>query len=80
MSETNYVKKDTFEKMKQELYLLKSVERPAASAPGLAPAAIAPGGGNSALTLLDAERVVAGMMNVDGPFENAKEESEVVRR
>ena len=32
MSETNYVKKDTFEKMKQELYLLKSVERPAASA------------------------------------------------
>ncbi len=32
MSETNYVKKDTFEKMKKELYLLKSVERPAASA------------------------------------------------
>ena len=32
MSETNYVKKDTFEKMKQELYLLKKVERPAASA------------------------------------------------
>jgi transcription elongation factor GreA len=31
MSETNYVKKDTFEKMKEELYLLKSVERPAAS-------------------------------------------------
>ncbi len=32
MSETNYVKKDTFEKMKEELYHLKSVERPAASA------------------------------------------------
>jgi len=32
MSETNYVKKDTFEKMKEELYQLKSVERPAASA------------------------------------------------
>ncbi len=32
MSETNYVKKDTFEKMRQELYQLKSVERPAASA------------------------------------------------
>jgi transcription elongation factor GreA len=32
MSETNYVKKDTFEKMKEELYQMKSVERPAASA------------------------------------------------
>jgi len=32
MSETNYVKKDTFEKMRQELYQLKKVERPAASA------------------------------------------------
>jgi transcription elongation factor GreA len=31
MSETNYVKKDTFEKMKEELYQLKSKERPAAS-------------------------------------------------
>ena len=32
MSETNYVKKDTFEKMKEELYQLKSVDRHAASA------------------------------------------------
>src|SRR5882757_2226848 len=31
MSETNYVKKDTFEKMKAELYQMKSVDRPAAS-------------------------------------------------
>jgi len=31
MSETNYVKKDTFEKMKEELHHMKSVERPAAS-------------------------------------------------
>jgi transcription elongation factor GreA len=31
MSTTNYVKKDTFEKMKEELYLMKSVDRPAAS-------------------------------------------------
>ena len=31
MSETNYVKKDTFEQMKTELQQLKSVERPAAS-------------------------------------------------
>ena len=31
MSETNYVKKETFELMKQELHQLKSVERPAAS-------------------------------------------------
>ena len=31
MSETNYVKKDTFEKMRQELHQMKSVERPAAS-------------------------------------------------
>lgn len=31
MSGTNYVKKDTFEKMKDELQQLKSVERPAAS-------------------------------------------------
>lgn len=31
MSETNYVKKDTFEKMKEELYQMKSVDRPAAS-------------------------------------------------
>ena len=31
MSETNYVKKDTFEQMKNELHQLKSVERPAAS-------------------------------------------------
>ena len=31
MSATNYVKKDTFEKMKEELYLMKSVDRPAAS-------------------------------------------------
>jgi transcription elongation factor GreA len=31
MSTTNYVTKDTFEKMKEELYQLKSVERPAAS-------------------------------------------------
>ncbi len=31
MSETNYVKKDTYEKMREELYQLKKVERPAAS-------------------------------------------------
>lgn len=31
MSETNYVKQETFEAMKAELYQLKSVERPAAS-------------------------------------------------
>jgi transcription elongation factor GreA len=31
MAETNYVKKDTFEKMKEELYVMKSVDRPAAS-------------------------------------------------
>ena len=31
MSGTNYVTKDTFEKMKEELQQLKSVERPAAS-------------------------------------------------
>lgn len=31
MSETNYVTKDTFEKMKEELHLMKSVDRPAAS-------------------------------------------------
>ena len=31
MSTTNYVTKDTFEKMKEELYLMKSVDRPAAS-------------------------------------------------
>ncbi|MGG9961696.1 transcription elongation factor GreA [Ferruginibacter sp. SUN106] len=31
MSATNYVKKDTFEKMKEELHLMKSVDRPAAS-------------------------------------------------
>jgi transcription elongation factor GreA len=31
MSGTNYVKKDTFEKMKEELHLLKSVDRHAAS-------------------------------------------------
>ena len=31
MSETNYVKKDTFEKMKEELQHMKGVERPAAS-------------------------------------------------
>ena len=31
MSEINYVTKETFEKMKEELYQLKSVERPAAS-------------------------------------------------
>src|SRR3954453_14349874 len=31
MSETNYVKKDTFEQMKTELHQLKSVDRPAAS-------------------------------------------------
>lgn len=31
MAETNYVKKDTFEKMKEELHLMKSVDRPAAS-------------------------------------------------
>lgn len=31
MSGTNYVKKDTFEKMKEELQALKSVDRPAAS-------------------------------------------------
>ena len=32
MSETNYVKQDTFDKMRKELYQLKKVERPAASA------------------------------------------------
>jgi transcription elongation factor GreA len=32
MSETNYVKQDTFDKMREELYQLKKVERPAASA------------------------------------------------
>lgn len=31
MSETNYVKQETFEAMKAELYQLKSVDRPAAS-------------------------------------------------
>ncbi len=31
MAETNYVKKDTFEKMREELHIMKSVERPAAS-------------------------------------------------
>lgn len=31
MSGTNYVKKDTFEKMREELHLLKSVDRHAAS-------------------------------------------------
>src|SRR6187431_2102726 len=31
MSEKNYVKKDTFEKMKEELQHMKGVERPAAS-------------------------------------------------
>lgn len=31
MSETNYVKKETFEQMKDELHQMKSVERPAAS-------------------------------------------------
>jgi transcription elongation factor GreA len=31
MSETNYVKQETFEQMKQELHHMKSVERPAAS-------------------------------------------------
>jgi len=31
MSETNYVTKETFELMKEELHILKSVERPAAS-------------------------------------------------
>ncbi|MBP6430425.1 MAG: transcription elongation factor GreA [Ferruginibacter sp.] len=31
MAETNYVKKDTFEKMKEELHIMKSVDRPAAS-------------------------------------------------
>jgi transcription elongation factor GreA len=31
MSVTNYVKKDTYEKMREELYQLKKVERPAAS-------------------------------------------------
>lgn len=31
MSETNYVKKDTFEQMKTELHQMKSIERPAAS-------------------------------------------------
>ena len=31
MSETNYVKKDTFEKMKEELQHMKGIERPAAS-------------------------------------------------
>ena len=31
MAETNYVKKDTFEKMREELHLMKSVDRPAAS-------------------------------------------------
>ena len=31
MSETNYVKKETFEQMRAELYQMKSVERPAAS-------------------------------------------------
>lgn len=31
MSETNYVTKDTFEKMKEELHVMRSVDRPAAS-------------------------------------------------
>ena len=31
MAEPNYVKKDTFEKMREELHLMKSVDRPAAS-------------------------------------------------
>ncbi|MEJ7587117.1 MAG: transcription elongation factor GreA, partial [Ferruginibacter sp.] len=31
MSETNYVKKDTFEQMRAELHQMKSVDRPAAS-------------------------------------------------
>ncbi len=31
MSETNYVKKETFEQMKMELHQMKSVDRPAAS-------------------------------------------------
>jgi transcription elongation factor GreA len=31
MSETNYVTQETFESMKEELHVLKSVERPAAS-------------------------------------------------
>jgi transcription elongation factor GreA len=31
MAETNYVTKDTFEKMKEELHGMKSVDRPAAS-------------------------------------------------
>lgn len=31
MSETNYVKKETFEQMKDELHQMKSVDRPAAS-------------------------------------------------
>ncbi|MEO6734577.1 MAG: transcription elongation factor GreA [Ferruginibacter sp.] len=31
MSETNYVKKETFEQMRAELHQMKSVERPAAS-------------------------------------------------
>ncbi len=31
MAETIYVKKDTFEKMREELHLMKSVDRPAAS-------------------------------------------------
>jgi len=31
MSTTNYVTKETFEKMKEELHLMKSVDRPAAS-------------------------------------------------
>ena len=31
MSETNYVKKETFEQMRAELYQMKSVDRPAAS-------------------------------------------------
>ncbi len=31
MSTTNYVTKETFEKMKEELHLMKSIDRPAAS-------------------------------------------------
>lgn len=31
MAETNYVTHDTFEKMKEELHIMKSVDRPAAS-------------------------------------------------
>src|SRR6185295_16437901 len=31
MSTTNYVTKETFEKMKEELHVMKSVDRPAAS-------------------------------------------------